>query len=92
MTEVELERLHHATINRRYDLRVCNPAHGPFYGFMADYSAHADDRNRLLELAEVIEDYRSRSHEDAETLAAYGQLVMLARWRAAQVGTPVNVS
>lgn len=76
------ERLHKQAIDRRYDLRVCNPAHGGFYAFMARYKDVADDPAALDILAEEIAVRQAALAYDAGLAESFGQLAELARWRA----------
>ncbi|ABU57817.1 MULTISPECIES: hypothetical protein [Roseiflexus] len=81
-SEDELQRLHEQAVNRRYDLRVCNPAHGGFYAFMARYKDAADDPDALEQLAEEIVARQARLVHDAGLFESFGHLADLARWRA----------
>ncbi len=78
----ELWRLHEQAVNRRYDLRVCNPAHGGFYAFMAQYKDAVDDADALDQLAQEIEARQARLAHDAGLYESFGRLADLARWRA----------
>jgi hypothetical protein len=78
----ELQRLHEQAVNRRYDLRVCNPAHGGFYAFMARYKDAVDDADALEQLAEEIVARQARLTHDAGLFESFGRLADLARWRA----------
>lgn len=75
-------RLHEQAVNRRYDLRVCNPAHGGFYAFMARYKDVADDPAALDILVEEITARQAALVYDADLAGSFGQLAELARWRA----------
>lgn len=81
-SEHELQRLHEQAVNRRYDLRVCNPAHNGFYAFMAQYAAAVDDADALEHLAEEIARHQARLRRDAGLYESFGHLANLARWRA----------
>jgi hypothetical protein len=81
-SEHELQRLHEQAVNRRYDLRVCNPAHGGFYAFMARYKDAVDDAAALEQLAEEIITRQARLTHDAGLYESFGRLADLARWRA----------
>ncbi len=81
-SEQELQRLHEQAINRRYDLRVCNPAHGGFYAFMARYKDAVDDADALEQLAEEIVARQARLTHDPGLAESFGRLADLARWRA----------
>lgn len=85
MTEDQLQRLHNQATDRRHDLRVCNPEHGRFYAFMADYSRHADDPAALVELAAAIAEWAERPGTPPDMRDAYGQLAELARWRQSKL-------
>lgn len=78
----DLWRLHEQAVNRRYDLRVCNPAHGGFYAFMARYKDAVDDADALEQLAEEIVERQARLAHDAGLHESFGRLADLARWRA----------
>ncbi|MCS6941002.1 MAG: hypothetical protein NZM94_17150 [Roseiflexus sp.] len=81
-SEYELQRLHEQAVSRRYDLRVCNPAHGGFYAFMARYKDAVDDADALERLAEEIVARQARLTHDAGLYESFGRLADLARWRA----------
>ncbi|MDZ4720004.1 MAG: hypothetical protein SH847_16255 [Roseiflexaceae bacterium] len=90
MITAELERLHALALDRRYDLRTCNPTHGRFYAFMSAYTDAANSESALLTLAATIDAYRAGSSATQELLVAYGQLAELARWRVAQLSGGVT--
>jgi hypothetical protein len=81
MTEDQLQRLHNQAIDRRHDLRVCNPEHGRFYAFMAEYSRQVDDPAALAELAASIDEWAERPGTPPDMRDSYRQLAKLARWR-----------
>ncbi|MDW8146292.1 MAG: hypothetical protein RMJ48_08315 [Roseiflexaceae bacterium] len=81
-SEFELQWLHEQAVSRRYDLRVCNPAHGGFYTFMARYKDAVDDADALEQLAEEIAARQVRLTHDAGLYELFGRLADLARWRA----------
>lgn len=81
-SEYELQRLHEQAVSRRYDLRVCNPAHGGFYAFMERYKDAVDDADALEKLAEEIVARQARLTHDAGLHESFGRLADLARWRA----------
>ncbi len=82
---MEMEKLHAMTMNRRYDLRVCNPLHGKFYALMNRYQDVVDNIDGLLALAEAI-DAEQRSPGRAPDMAeSYSQIGELARWRVDQL-------
>lgn len=83
----EFERLHEQAVNRRYDLRVCNPAHGGFYALMERYKLVADDPAQLDSLAEEIAMRRTRMTHDDILGASFEQLAQLALWRARYLRT-----
>lgn len=80
-----LARLHQQAIERNYDLRVCNPAHGPFYSFMASYKEQADNPAALNELATAIGAWVDRPSLAPELRDSYRELADLVRWRIAQL-------
>ncbi|MGQ9548497.1 MAG: hypothetical protein ACUVSY_03480 [Roseiflexus sp.] len=82
LSERELQRLHEQAINRRYDLRVCNPAHGGFYAYMARYKDAVNDADTLDHLAEEIVVHQARLIHDPGLYESFGRLAELARWRA----------
>ncbi|NWG21944.1 MAG: hypothetical protein HXY39_16685 [Chloroflexi bacterium] len=84
-SEAALERLHEQAANRRYDLRVCNPAHGGFYALMARYKDAATDPAALEELATEIEERQACLAQESGLRESFGQLAELARWRARKV-------
>lgn len=84
-TPAERERLHAFAVDRRYDLRTCNPTHRPFYAFMERYKDAVDSAPMLLILAAEIEAYQANVRTTPEMWAAYGQLAELARWRVTQL-------
>lgn len=86
MTTAELEQLHELALNRRYDVQTAHP----FDAFMAHYSDVADNPTALLALATEIDGYRIGLRATHELWSAYGQLVELARWRAAQIESTDN--
>lgn len=91
MTTSELVQLHRHALTRRYDLRTCNPAHGPFYALMARYRDAVHDSAALRALAAEIDSFHAGARGDQELRAAYGQLAALARWRAADLdATPTQ--
>lgn len=81
-SEYELQHLHEQAINRRYDLRVCNPAHGGFYAYMADYKDAVDNVDALDHLAAEIVAHQARLTHDPGLSASFERLAELARWRA----------
>lgn len=81
-SEAALERLHEQAVNRRYDLRVCNPAHGGFYSFMARYKDASADPAALEALAMEIDERQARLAHESGLRESFGQLAELARWRA----------
>jgi|GEM_PF-1147859 len=82
LSEQELQRLHEQAINRRYDLRICNPAHSDFYAYMARYKDAVNDANALDHLAEEIVAHQARLTHDPGLYESFGHLAELARWRA----------
>lgn len=83
----ELQRLHEQAVNRRYDLRVCNPAHGGFYAFMARYKDAVDNADALEQLAEEIVERQARLTHDGGLYESFGRLADLVRWRARMLRT-----
>ncbi|ABQ89414.1 hypothetical protein [Roseiflexus sp. RS-1] len=81
-SQQELQHLHEQAINRRYDLRVCNPAHGGFYAYMARYKDTVNDADALDHLAEEIVARQARLTHDPGLYESFGRLAELARWRA----------
>jgi len=82
LSERELQHLHEQAIDRRYDLRVCNPAHGGFYAYTARYKDTVNDADALDHLAEEIVARQARLSHDSGLYESFGRLAELARWRA----------
>lgn len=84
--EGALACLHAQVLGRDYDLRTCNPAHGPFYGALASYKQHADDPAALRDLADSLGPWAAGERGLPELRDSYRELVALARWRADRLG------
>ncbi|NNJ13241.1 DUF2892 domain-containing protein [Chloroflexales bacterium ZM16-3] len=80
--EDDLERMHAQAVDRDYDLRTCNPAHGPFYSAMARYKDLVDDPTALRDLADSLGPWVSGERGPLDLRDSYRQLAEMARWRA----------